>query len=165
MLAISGAAMYSLASFAFEHVSAPAAPYIVFVGRLLQGMGADVVSAVVPALGSALKALENVEIVVGDLEDLEADARAQNAQILLTNSHGAETAERLGIPLLRIGFPQYDQVGGFQRQWFGYRATSQALFDLANLVLSQHHELEPYYSVYAQKYDEKHQQVKASAWS
>ena len=133
--------------------------------RLLQGMGADVVSAVVPALGSALKALENVEIVVGDLEDLEADARAQKAQILLTNSHGAETAERLGIPLLRIGFPQYDQVGGFQRQWFGYRATSQALFDLANLVLSQHHELEPYYSVYAQKYDEKHQQVKASAWS
>ena len=39
VLAISGAAMYSLASFAFEHVSAPAAPYIVFVGRLLQGIG------------------------------------------------------------------------------------------------------------------------------
>ena len=38
VLAISGAAMYSLASFAFEHVSAPAAPYIVFVGRLLQGI-------------------------------------------------------------------------------------------------------------------------------
>ena len=133
--------------------------------RLLQSMGAEIVSAVVPASGQALKGLEKVQVVVGDLEDLEDDARAQKAQILLTNSHGAETSQRLGIPLLRIGFPQYDQVGGYQRQWFGYRATSQALFDLANLVLSQHHDLEPYYSVYAQKYDEKHQQVKASAWT
>lgn len=122
--------------------------------RLLQGMGAEVVSALVPAKGAALNHLDNVSVQIGDLEDLEKSARAANAQLLLTNSHGVATAERLGIPLLRIGFPQYDLVGGFQRCWFGYRGTSQALFDLANLILAQHHEVEPYHSVYSQKHDQ-----------
>ncbi|WP_369855649.1 nitrogenase iron-molybdenum cofactor biosynthesis protein NifN [Candidatus Thalassolituus haligoni] len=121
--------------------------------RLLQGMGAEVVAAVVPTQGPALKTLSGVQLQIGDLEDLEAVAAAEDAQILLTNSHGVESAERLGIPLFRIGFPQYDVVGGFQRCWFGYRGTSQALFDLANIVLSQHHELEPYHSCYSQKTD------------
>ncbi|MEY2632264.1 MAG: nitrogenase iron-molybdenum cofactor biosynthesis protein NifN, partial [Pseudomonadota bacterium] len=57
-------------------------------------------------------------------------------------------AARLGVPLLRAGFPQYDLVGGYARTWVGYRGTRQALFDIANLMLSQHHELEPYRSLY-----------------
>jgi nitrogenase molybdenum-iron protein NifN len=73
--------------------------------------------------------------------------------LLLASSHGAETARRLGIPLLRIGFPQYDQVGGFQRCWFGYRGTTQALFDLANLVTAQHKDMPAYHSIYAQKHE------------
>ena len=56
-------------------------------------------------------------------------------------------------PLLRAGFPQYDLLGGFQRLWFGYRGTTQALFDLANLINAHHQETKPYYSMYAQKLD------------
>jgi nitrogenase molybdenum-iron protein NifN len=52
------------------------------------------------------------------------------------NSHAVHTAERLGIPLLRAGFPLYDQVGGYQRLWMGYQGTRQTLFDLANVLLS-----------------------------
>ena len=59
-----------------------------------------------------------------------------------------ELVQRLGLPLMRAGFPQYDLVGGYARTWVGYRGSRQALFDLANLMLSQHHELEPYRSVY-----------------
>ena len=59
-----------------------------------------------------------------------------------------QTASRLGMPLLRAGFPQYDLVGGYARTWVGYRGTRQALFDLANLILGQHHEIEPYRSIY-----------------
>lgn len=129
--------------------------------RLLQGMGAEIVSAVVPAMGPAIRALDSVPLQVGDLEDLEDSASEHKAQVLLTNSHGAETARRLGVPLLRIGFPQYDLVGGFQRCWFGYRGTSQALFDLANMVLSQHHEVQPHISPYAQKTDEAYRQLHA----
>ena len=131
--------------------------------RLIKSMGGEVVSAVVPAMGAAVKTMSDIPLMVGDLEDLEKAAAATKAQILLTNSHGVESAERLGIPILRIGFPQYDLVGGFQRCWFGYRATSQALFDLANLVLSQHHETAPYYSPYAQKTDDRHVAARTAA--
>lgn len=121
------------------------------VSRLMKGMGAETVAAVSPAKGAALKTMAVDQVQIGDLEDLENLAREREAQLLLGNSHAVESSYRLGVPLLRIGFPQYDLVGGFQRCWFGYRGTSQALFDVANLIMGNHHEAKPYYSVYAQK--------------
>ena len=73
---------------------------------------------------------------------------AAGAQLVIANSHAADTARRLGLPLLRAGFPQYDLVGGYARTWVGYRGTREALFDIANLMLGQHHETEPYRSSY-----------------
>ena len=116
--------------------------------RFLSGMGAEIVAAVSPAKHESLAGLALDEVVVGDLEDLEIRARAARAQILIANSHAAETAQRLAIPLMRAGFPQYDLVGGYARTWVGYRGSRQALFDLANLILGHHHELEPYHSIY-----------------
>ncbi|MGD2118583.1 MAG: nitrogenase iron-molybdenum cofactor biosynthesis protein NifN [Chromatiales bacterium] len=120
--------------------------------ELLGGVGAEVVAAVAPVNAPVLKqsALELVQI--GDLEDLEKLAREQQAEVLITNSHGAESAERLGIPLLRAGFPQYDLLGGYQKTWIGYRGTRQTLFDLANILLSlEKGEIHPYHSIYGQK--------------
>ncbi len=121
--------------------------------RLVQGMGGEV-TTFVPTMNPGVQALENVSPLIGDLEELEKSAQATQAQLLITNSHGAASAERLGIPILRAGFPQYDLLGGFQRCWFGYRGTSQTLFDLANLKLTKHEDVPPYYSVYSQKKDE-----------
>ena len=95
------------------------------------------------------------EVQIGDLEDLENDAKAARAELLIGNSHLAETSARLHKPLLRAGFPQYDYVGGFQRVWTGYRGIQQTLFDISNLKLSQHEEIEPYHSIYAQKQDDE----------
>ncbi|MCK6391697.1 MAG: nitrogenase iron-molybdenum cofactor biosynthesis protein NifN, partial [Azonexus sp.] len=116
--------------------------------RFLSGMGADIVAAVSPHKHDSLMSLPVAQVIVGDLEDMEKAARAADAQFIMANSHAAETASRLGLPLLRAGFPQYDHVGGYARTWVGYRGTRQALFDIANLMLSQHHELEPYQSIY-----------------
>ncbi len=116
--------------------------------RFLAGMGAEIVSAVSPHKHESLAGLPIAQVIVGDLEDMEKAARARDAQLVIANSHAAETAGRLGLPLLRAGFPQYDHVGGYARTWVGYRGTRQALFDLANLMLRQHHELEPYRSLY-----------------
>jgi nitrogenase molybdenum-iron protein NifN len=116
--------------------------------RFLNGMGAEIVSAVSPAKAESLAALPVASVTVGDLEDMEKQARAADAQLIIANSHAVETARRLGLPLLRAGFPQYDYVGGYARAWVGYRGTRQALFDLANLMQGQHHELEPYRSMY-----------------
>jgi len=118
------------------------------ITRFMTGMGAEIVGAVSPAKGPALAELPVDEVLVGDLEDLEKVARKGGAQFLMTNSHGAETANRLDIPLMRIGFPQYDLVGGYARTWVGYRGSRQTLFDLANLILGAHHEIEAYRSIY-----------------
>jgi len=119
--------------------------------NLLRSMGATTVAAVVPAKGLALEysALEKVQ--TGDLEDLEKLAKENNAQLLIGNSHAVESHHRLGIPILRAGFPQYDLIGGFQRCWFGYRGTQNTLFDLANMAKSHHQETQPYFSIYSQK--------------
>ena len=101
-----------------------------------------------PAKTESLARLPLESVIVGDLDDLEKAARAAHAQLLIGSSHAVESAHRLGVPLLRAGFPQYDHVGGYARTWVGYRATRQALFDLANLMQGQHHELEPYRSIY-----------------
>ncbi|MBS1144685.1 MAG: nifN [Proteobacteria bacterium] len=116
--------------------------------RFLTSMGAEIVSAVATHKHESLAALPIAKVTVGDLEDLEKEARSHAAQLVVANSHAADTASRLGLPLLRAGFPQYDHVGGYARTWVGYRGTRQALFDLANLMLEQHHELAPYRSIY-----------------
>lgn len=116
--------------------------------RFLSGMGADIVAAVSPHRHESLAGLSVDQVIVGDLEDMEKAARAGGAQLVMANSHAADTASRLGLPLLRAGFPQYDTVGGYARTWVGYRGTRQTLFDIANLMLGQHHELEPYRSIY-----------------
>ena len=116
--------------------------------RFLTGMGAEIVAAVSPVKAESLARLPVAKLIVGDLEDLEKAARAAAAQLVIANSHAAESARRLGVPLLRAGFPQYDLLGAHARTWVGYRGTRQSLFDLANLMLSQDHELEPYRSLY-----------------
>lgn len=133
----------------FTRIALAADPdLLAMFSRFLIGMGSDIVAAVAPAKAESLTDLPLAAVTVGDLEDLEKLARSQGAQLVIANSHAAESARRLGLPLLRAGFPQYDWVGGYARAWVGYRGSRQALFDLANLLLSQHHAIEPYRSLY-----------------
>jgi len=137
-------------------VAVAADPDVVYaLSQLLQDMGAEVVSAVVPSHvhSGILERTPCAEVKVGDLEDLEQLAQLAGAQLLISNSHAVETAKRLNIPLLRAGFPQYDYLGGYQRTWIGYQGIRQTLFDLANLLSSYHahHEIMPYHSRFAQK--------------
>jgi len=121
---------------------------LVMLCDFLTGMGAEVPAAVSPVKTEGLARLPIASVTIGDLEDLENLARRQRVQLVMSNSHAVGTAQRLGVPLLRAGFPQYDWVGGFARAWVGYRGSRQALFDLANLLLSQHHDIQPYRSRY-----------------
>ncbi len=115
--------------------------------ELLAGMGAETVAAVAPANAPSLKSVRADQVKIGDLEDLELAARIHGAEVMICNSHGAHTAERLGIPLLRAGFPQFDLVGGYQRCWIGYQGSRQTLFDLANIMLGlEKGEIHPYRS-------------------
>lgn len=124
--------------------------------ELLVSMGAEVVAAVAAAPAEQLNRTPAQAVKIGDLEDLEKIAKAKHAELLIGSSHAAATAQRLGIPLLRAGFPQYDLFGGYQRTWIGYRGIRQALFDMANLLQAQgRHEIKPYRSIYAQRLSAK----------
>jgi nitrogenase molybdenum-iron protein NifN len=127
------------------------ADLLVAFSQLLAGVGAETVAAVAPANAAALRLVAAPRVKIGDLEDLEAQARPNGdgggAEVLIGNSHAVHTAGRLGIPLLRAGFPQYDLIGGYQRTWIGYQGSRATLFDLANMVLGlEKGEIHPYRS-------------------
>jgi nitrogenase molybdenum-iron protein NifN len=107
-------------------------------------MGADVVTAVASTANSPLlSAVPTARVVVGDLQDLEDSAAAAEADLLVTHSHGRQASERLGIPLLRVGFPIFDRLGAMHRCTVGYRGTRNLIFEVANIVLSGLHEHTP----------------------
>ncbi|MGF1547363.1 MAG: nitrogenase iron-molybdenum cofactor biosynthesis protein NifN [Thiotrichales bacterium] len=135
----------------FARIAIAADPDLLYaVARLVTDMGCEVVAAVAPSRSPILAQVPTERVQLGDLEDLEQVARAQDAALVIANSHAVDTAHRLGLPLFRAGFPQYDLIGGYQKLWIGYRGTRQTLFDLANLMLSHgHHEIPAYRSIYA----------------
>ncbi len=118
---------------------------------LITAMGAEMSAVVIPAKSKTMGRLSVASVQVGDLEDLELLVKSHGAELLIGNSHAAESARRLSVPLLRAGFPQYDAVGGFQRCWIGYRGIQNTLFELANIKLAHHQDISPYHSVYSQK--------------
>ena len=132
--------------------------------HLLAGVGAKTAVAVAPVNAPVLTNVAAAEVKIGDLEDLERLSRNVGIDLLLSNSHAVESAKRLGVPLLRAGFPQFDTLGGYQKTWIGYRGSRQALFDLANIVLSlEKGEIHPYRSIYSQKQEATHDTAAAAA--
>lgn len=120
------------------------------LGRFFTDNGAHVVAAVASMATPELARLPFAEVQIGDLEDLEQLASQRAADLLVSNSHGAELAARLDKPLLRAGFPLYDTVGGHARCWVGYRGSRQTLYEVANLLLARRREVVPYRSIYWQ---------------
>lgn len=114
--------------------------------RFLIGMGASVVAALASAKAPSLSDLPVDRVCVGDLEDLEDLARENDASLVIANSHALQTAARLDVPLMRVGFPQHDHYGGHARTWVGYRGTRQTLFDLANLLSASRRTVPPFRS-------------------
>lgn len=111
------------------------------VGSLLHEMGAELRCCVSTTPSPAHALLPAQTVVLGDLEDLELGAK--DCDLLVTHAHGRQAAERLGKPLLRIGFPVFDRVGNAHRVHVGYRGTMALIFEMANLMIEQihhHHE-------------------------
>ncbi|MBY3348986.1 nitrogenase iron-molybdenum cofactor biosynthesis protein NifN [Rhizobium laguerreae] len=96
-------------------------------------MGAEIAAAVTTTGTS--KALEMVPaktVKVGDLSDLES--LATTADLIVTHSHGREAARRLGVPLMRVGFPMFDRFGSQHKLTILYRGTRDVIFDFANII-------------------------------
>jgi nitrogenase molybdenum-iron protein NifN len=82
--------------------------------------------------------IEDVEAVSGaDHAKLAEHARSAQPDLLVGASKGYPLARELGIPLVRIGFPIHDRIGGQRMLSTGYRGT-QELFDrVVNAAMEQ----------------------------
>jgi nitrogenase molybdenum-iron protein NifN len=63
--------------------------------------------------------------------------------IVLGNSKGYYLSRRLGVPLVRLGFPIHDRVGGQRIQHVGYRGTQQLFDRVVNALIEHQQEAGP----------------------
>lgn len=109
------------------------------VSCFLTEMGAEVGKAVTTTQSPFLEKLPVDEVMIGDLEDLEAGAAS--CDLLITHAHGRQAAERLAIPFYRWGLPMFDRLGAAHQVTVGYRGTRELIFTLGNLFIE--HDREP----------------------
>ncbi|HEX3029635.1 MAG TPA: nitrogenase component 1, partial [Clostridia bacterium] len=100
------------------------------------------------------KSYEEMPVVIDDADFdtiLKHTARLK-ANILLGNSDGKLITEKEGIPLVRVGFPIHDRVGGQRQVFTGYNGTLRLLDVITNTLLERKYEgyrknmFERYYS-------------------
>ncbi len=72
-----------------------------------------------------------------DFETIQKYARDLQANILIGNSDGKVVTEKEGIPLVRIGFPIHDRLGGQRLVYTGYDGSTKLLDDLANTLIEE----------------------------
>jgi nitrogenase molybdenum-cofactor synthesis protein NifE len=100
--------------------------------RFLAGMGCEIPLALSATRTRGLDGLPAARVAVGDLEDLEREARG--VDLLVANSNGRQAAARLGVKAhLRAGLPVFDRLGAHQVLRAGYRGTMNLVFEAANL--------------------------------
>ncbi|MBI1206552.1 MAG: nitrogenase iron-molybdenum cofactor biosynthesis protein NifN [Azospirillum sp.] len=110
-------------------------PDLLYVyAHFLAGMGCSVIAAVAPTPSSVLDHIDATTVKVGDHSD--AEALAAGADLIISNSHARQGAERRQVPLLRAGFPTFDRLGAAHRAVVGYRGTRDLIFEIGNLFLA-----------------------------
>lgn len=122
--------------FGGKRIAIGAEPDLLFaVSQWLTEMGAEIAAAVTTTGSPLLERVMTDEVLIGDLEDLEA--RAAGCDLLITHAHGRQASERLGVPLYRMGLPIFDRLGVAHEVSVGYRGTRNLIFAIGNIFLSQ----------------------------
>jgi len=125
--------------FGGKRIAIAAEPDLLFtMSQWLREMGCTIQAAVTTTESPVLERVPVDEVLIGDLEDLEI--RSVGADLLVTHSHGRQAAERLHIPLLRIGIPNFDRLGAGQMVTVGYRGTRDLIFQVGNTFIANAHE-------------------------
>lgn len=102
------------------------------LSAFLAGVGCTLQVAIAATRTRGLDAVPCEHLFVGDLEDLEREAKG--ADLLVANSNGRQAAAAAGVKAhLRTGLPVFDRLGAHQKVWVGYRGTTGLVFEVANL--------------------------------
>lgn len=120
------------------------------LATFVTGLGAEVVVAVTTTPNSpVLTKVPAQEVRVGDLGDFEDLATGAACDLLVSHSHGRQASERLGVPLMRVGFPIFDRLGSQHRRTILYEGVRDLVFEVANVFQAHPHvhtseELDPF---------------------
>jgi nitrogenase molybdenum-iron protein NifN len=142
--------------FGGKRVAIAAEPDLLFAtSHWLHEMGCEIRVAVTTVESPVLETIPADEVLLGDLEDLEL--RSAGTDLIVAHSHGRQAAERLRIPLFRIGIPVFDRLGTGQQVTVGYRGTRNLIFEVGNLLMANAHEPTP--ETWIPKHQQSHDQV------
>ena len=72
-----------------------------------------------------------------DFGDAEPLIEELKPDLLIGNSKGYKISRKLGIPLLRVGFPVHDRFGASRQRMLGYEGTARLLDRVVNTVLER----------------------------
>lgn len=70
-----------------------------------------------------------------DFEDIKSACAELRPDLLIGNSKAYYIARELEIPLVRVGFPIHDRVGGQRLLHVGYEGTQQLFDSIANALI------------------------------
>jgi nitrogenase molybdenum-iron protein NifN len=80
--------------------------------------------------GESIRVMDNADFV-----DIEAAVENAKPDLIVGHSKGFAMARRLGVPLVRIGFPIHDRVDASRRMILGYRGAQQLFDRIANRLI------------------------------
>ncbi len=78
-----------------------------------------------------------------DFMSIAEEAASLGPDILIGNSKGQALARQLGIPLVRVGFPIHDRIGGQRILHFGYRGAQQLFDRIVNTLIERKQDSSP----------------------
>jgi nitrogenase molybdenum-iron protein NifN len=96
------------------------------------------IAAVEGDLAGQITVLEDV-----DFAEIEEKAAGMSPDLVIGGSKGYGLAQRLKIPLVRVGFPIHDRVDGPRLLHLGYRGAQQLFDRVANAVIEASQQASP----------------------
>jgi nitrogenase molybdenum-iron protein NifN len=95
-------------------------------------------SALLPELQAQMKMVEGI-----DFTEIGALVAAAQPDLLIGNSKGYSLARQYRLPLIRVGFPIHDRVGGPRVLHLGYRGAQQLFDRIVNELIRERQDGSP----------------------
>jgi len=90
----------------------------------------DAIDGIDPEIRKELTCVEEV-----DFAEIEERAVAMKPDIIIGHSKGLGLSRKLGVPLVRVGFPIHDRIDGPRLLHLGYRGAQQLFDRIANALI------------------------------
>jgi nitrogenase molybdenum-iron protein NifN len=126
--------------------------FVIGMVSFLNEIGIDVVLAATGGYSGKFKsAIENIstqknKMIVMDDSDFEKIKELCEEiipDIMIGHSKGYYISRQLNIPLIRVGFPIHDRIGGQRIMHVGYQGTQQLFDKIVNAIIEQKQDISP----------------------